>query len=44
MERAPFINQHSVKGFLKRNLLVLLTISAVALGEWHCLMLEVKFI
>lgn len=33
MERAAFINQHSAKGFLKRNLFVLLTISAVALGE-----------
>lgn len=33
MERAAFINQHSIKGFLKRNLLVLLTVSAVALGE-----------
>lgn len=32
-ERAAFINQHSLKGFLKRNLFVLLTISAVALGE-----------
>lgn len=33
MERAALINQHSVKGFLKRHLFVLLTVSAVALGE-----------
>lgn len=48
MERAAFLNQHSVKGFFKRNLSVLLTISAVALGEGHCSMLLnrklVKFI
>lgn len=33
MERAAFINQDGAKGFLKRNLFVLMTISAVALGE-----------
>lgn len=33
MERAASINQLSAKGFLKRNLFVLLAISTVALGE-----------
>lgn len=33
-ERMSSIHRDSVKGFLKRNLFVLFTVAAVALGEW----------